>query len=74
MKKYLTAFGALALIASPAMAQDKAEDGKMKCCKKDENGKMSCEMMDKMAHEKGADKKPADDKSAHEGHAGHQPG
>lgn len=73
MKTYLTASGALALIASPAMAEDKAEDGTMKCCKKDENGEMSCEMMDKKAHEMGADTKPADDKSAHEGHAGHQP-
>ena len=74
MKKYLTLFGAFALVASPAMAQDKTEDSKTKCCKKDENGKMSCEMMDKKAQEMGADEKPVDDKSAHEGHAGHQPG
>lgn len=68
MTKTLTAFGAIALIAAPAMAQDKAEETTMKCCQKDENGKMSCKMMDKAEH----DKKSADEKSGHEGHAGHK--
>jgi protein CpxP len=64
MKNFLVAIGALALTASPAAAQEQGakdapkhehmKDSKMECCKKDEEGKMVCEMMDqnKMEHAK----------------------
>lgn len=64
MKNLLIAMSALALTATPAFAHEhgskdapkseKMEDGKMKCCKKDKDGKMVCEMMDhgKMDHSK----------------------
>lgn len=64
MKNILIAIGALALTASPAVAQDQSmkdapkhehmKDSKMECCKKDQDGKMVCTMMDhsKMDHSK----------------------
>lgn len=64
MKNFVIAIGALALTASPAAAQEQGakdapkhehmQDGKMECCKKDEDGKMVCTMMarDKADHSK----------------------
>lgn len=64
MRNLLIAIGALALTATPALAQapvakdapksEMMKDGMMKCCKKDKDGKMVCEMMDhsKMDHAK----------------------
>jgi hypothetical protein len=56
MKMLLTAMSVLTLSATPAFAQEqpaqpapKCEsmpDGTMKCCKKDENEEMVCQMMD----------------------------
>jgi protein CpxP len=62
MKNFLVAIGALALTASPAAAHEQGakdapkhehmKDSKMECCKKEQDGKMVCKMMDhtKMDH------------------------
>lgn len=80
MKSFLIAIGVLALTASPAAAQEPAakvapkhehmKDSKMDCCKKGEDGKMICEMMDhgkmdktKMDHSKMDHSKKATDAS-----------